>query len=206
MGLTKSYFILISTLLSLLICGCTTQSTYRSTHPETMASSGSIVVAYPMPAVNHEVSETMLGFMPLEKRDKLLVPQKSIPSGTWLSINRTGHSVRLMNGEKVVDASSGEGLDTIKPGSYSLVLKQRNPLWYAPDGYFLARALPVPPQGDKSRFRRGALGEFTLFLGKELPIHSGLLWLEEIGGIRLEDSIISKLYYSLAVGAPVEVQ
>ena len=84
--------------------------------------------------------------------------------------------------------------------------KQRNPLWYAPDSYFKARLLPLPAEGDRSRFRRGALGEFVLFVDKDTPIHSGPFGSEEIGGIRLEEDDISRLYYQLELGATIRVE
>lgn len=111
-----------------------------------------------------------------------------------------------MNGDTVAQAFSGEGIENLSPGNYNLLHKQRNALWYAPAGYFQKRNQQVPPDGDRSRFRRGALGAFALFLNKETPIHSGPVWSDEIGGIRLSENDISRLYYAVELGAPIEVQ
>jgi hypothetical protein len=127
-------------------------------------------------------------------------------SGTWLSINSIERSIRLMSGDSVISTASGDGLDKVTPGTYQLLHKQRNALWYAPDSYFSSRNLPVPPQGDKSRFRRGALGDFVLYINKDTPIHSGPFWSTDIGGIRLEDSELSRIYYQLPVGAEIEIR
>jgi hypothetical protein len=111
-----------------------------------------------------------------------------------------------MEGDKEISVSSGEGFENLKPGTYHVLHKQRNALWYAPDSYFSSRSLPLPAQGDRSRFRRGALGEFVLYVDKETPIHSGPVWSAEVGGVRLGSADLSRMYYSLDVGAPIEVR
>ncbi|NQV20936.1 MAG: ribulose-phosphate 3-epimerase, partial [Rhodospirillales bacterium] len=47
---------------------------------------------------------------------------------------------------------------SLNPGTYALQHKQKRPLWYASDEYFAKRQLPIPPPGDRQRYRRGALG------------------------------------------------
>jgi hypothetical protein len=111
-----------------------------------------------------------------------------------------------MDGDSPVTVASGEGIDSLKPGQYQVLHKQRNALWYAPDQYFTERGLKVPPQGDKSRYLRGALGDFVVFINKDTPIYSGPIWTEEIGGVRLSDDEMSRLYYRMEVGVPIEVR
>jgi len=111
-----------------------------------------------------------------------------------------------MDGASAIFSLDGEGFENLKEGIFSVLHKQRSPLWYAPDAYFTARKESVPPEGDKERYRRGALGEFAMFLDKDTPLHCGPLSLPEIGGARLDDLQFSRVYYSLPIGAVVEVR
>mgnify|MGYP000605882406 CR=1 FL=1 len=166
-------------------------------------NSGSIVLARPIPGFGATdggqfgVGTTpLLGFMPVQ----------FAVAGEWLSIDRSKGTVTLMSGAVERQAASGEGISNLTPGVYSLLHKQRNPLWYAPDTYFQLRGLQTPAQGDRERYRRGALGDFALFIGQDLPLHSGPMWTSEIGGVRLADTDISRLYYQLDVGSVVEIK
>jgi hypothetical protein len=111
-----------------------------------------------------------------------------------------------MDGASTVYKFKGEGLGQVVPGRYELLHKQRNPLWYAPDAYFAKRGLMVPPAGDRARFRRGALGDFVLFLNKDTPIHSGPIWSEDLGGARLDENDLSRVYYKVEAGTPIQVE
>jgi hypothetical protein len=111
-----------------------------------------------------------------------------------------------MNGETKVLATNGEGLQSLRPGSYQVLHKQTRPVWYAPDAYFSARGLPVPPKNDGQRYRKGALGDFVVIFNKDMPLHNGPIWTQDVGGIKLSDNDLAKIYYSLEVGAPVEVR
>lgn len=165
-------------------------------------SDGYISIARPVPAValasrSDNSSLSVLGFMPTPNAARV---------GTWIKVDRQTNSVSLMNGEKEVSVSKGEGINDLQPGQYQVLHKQRNPLWYAPDEYFKSRNIKVPPQGDKSRFLRGALGDFAMFINKDTPIYSGPLWSTEIGGVRLEEDEMSRLYYEISVGSFIEVK
>lgn len=190
---------------SLLVLGCTSRNESPSRVAESSPSKqwvrdGSIVISRAVPAVSAENPVGVLGFLPLTGTLK----------GHWLSINLADQKLKFMEGDKVLSETpwqgSLQGKSLIKPGTFKLVHKQRNPLWYAPDSYFTKRHLALPSQNDRARFRRGALGEFALFLDKETPIHSGPIWTEDIGGIRIDEHVLSRIYYQLEIGAPIEVQ
>lgn len=159
-------------------------------------ASGQIVISRPAPEASAPRSLNMMGF----------VPVLGTHVGNWLSVNRADKNLSLMEGNRVISSSKIKGADSLTPGSFQVLHMQRNPLWYAPDSYFTNRHLVVPPQGDKDRFRRGALGEFAIFLNKETPIHSGPVWSEEIGGVKVEEADLSKIYYQLQVGSIIEVK
>lgn len=141
-------------------------------------------------------SSTLLGFMPLPP----------VHGAAWLAIDKVQQTVALMSGSSVVKIGTGEGLSNLKSGTYRIAHKQQNPLWHAPASYFEARGLPVPAEGDRARFRRGALGEMALFIDQETPIHSGPIWSSEIGGVKLDQELLTPLYEQLDVGAMIEVK
>jgi hypothetical protein len=51
-------------------------------------------------------------------------------------------------------------------GNYNVILKQKRPLWYAPDNYYTERNLPLPGEGASERYLKGALGEYAIYLIK----------------------------------------
>ncbi len=91
-------------------------------------------------------------------------------------------------------------------GSFSVTVKEENPLWYAPPEYFAKRSLKVPEEGSRARFMRAALGHRALYLNNQTPIHSGPVWLHEIGGLRVKQPEMEQLYALVAVGTRVEVR
>ena len=170
-------------------------------------SDGSIVLARPIPASTVFSNGTLSGIKSVGNTPLLgFMPVQFAVAGEWLSIDRSKHTITLMSGAIERQSVSGEGFETLNPGVYSLLHKQRNPLWYAPDSYFEIRKLSTPAQGDRERYRRGALGDYALFIGQDIPLHSGPIWTSEIGGLRLSDTDISRLYYQLDVGAVIEVK
>lgn len=161
-------------------------------------SSGMVAISRNAPAPGSEGSHSTLSFIPAALH--------GTPSGSWLSIDREHSAIQLMKGDQVVYKLKGDGFAELKGGLYKVKHKQRNPLWYAPDSYFQERNLQPPAEGDKSRFRRGALGDFVIFIDQETPIHAGPIWLPDIGGIRMDEADLSKIYYSLEVGSEIEVK
>lgn len=186
--------VFLAVFLGLVTLGCS--DSVRSQLDEQSAGSGSIVLARPMPETRAVGPLSMFGFLPASLSQ----------AGSWVQIDTQAKKLSLMDGDKVVFEAAADGADHLAPGKYQVLHKQRSALWYAPDAYFTSRSLPVPPEGDRARFRRGALGDFAIFLGKDLPVHSGPVWSSEIGGVRLEEAEISRLYYSIDVGGAVEVK
>lgn len=98
------------------------------------------------------------------------------------------------------------GAYTLKHGTFAVALKQNDPLWYAPPTYFLRRGMKVPPEGNRSRLMRGALGRKALFIDKQVAIHTGPVWNEEIGGLKVSEEDMSRLFDKVAIGTTVEVR
>lgn len=99
-----------------------------------------------------------------------------------------------------------EGAQYLNQGSFSVTQKEERPLWYAPKEYFVNRALPVPAEGSRERFKRAALGSYALYLNDQTPIHSGPVWLREIGGVRVSEPQLAEIYSLVQVGTRVEIR
>lgn len=183
-------------LSALTACSTLRESATPASSTMSLHASGSVLLAKPLPEISIPEPTRLLGFLPFY----------AAQTGKWLSISKAKDSIRLMEGNEVVLETSGEGIDYMPNGVFQVLHKQRNALWYAPDEYFTKRKMDIPPPGDRARFRRGALGSFVLFIDKNTRIHSGPLWSNEIGGIKLSDQDLSRIYYQLDLGSVVEVK
>jgi hypothetical protein len=101
---------------------------------------------------------------------------------------------------------ASEGAQNLKPGSFSITLKEEAPLWYAPTEYFIRRKMSVPEEGSRARFMRAALGNRALYLNDQTPIHSGPVWLGEIGGVQIKAPEMEQLFSLIPIGTRVEVR
>jgi lipoprotein-anchoring transpeptidase ErfK/SrfK len=93
-------------------------------------------------------------------------------------------------------------------GEYDVQYKEENPVWNAPDWYFIENKLPVPPQGDPRRRLPGALGVAAVHFGRGLAIHGtdkpDLLGQRiSHGCIRLANEYAQRLYHNVQVGTKV---
>jgi hypothetical protein len=61
-------------------------------------------------------------------------------------------------------------------------------------------------EGSRERFKRAALGSRALYLNNQLPIHSGPVWLKDIGGIRLVEKDMLELFSFVTVGTRIDVR
>jgi hypothetical protein len=187
--------------LSLTLGGCSFGSGSSNDHNQKVAKNfmedGAITISRPAPAAKQQsVTSSMLAFLPVESQKK----------GKWVSIDRTAGTIQLMSNDESLIIAKGKGLDALKPGTYKIMHKQRSAPWHASESYFQKRNLEIPAAGSKDRFLRGALGQFVIFLNEELPVHSGPIWSEDIGGIQVSEKELSRIYYSVNAGASVEVQ
>ena len=157
---------------------------------------GSIVLSRTVPEANLTTSGRIFSFLPNNLEDNT----------TWLKINREAGTIEMANGLSVTEIKSGSNFDLLTPGTYKVIHKQENPLWYAPDEYFTSRNLDIPASGDKSRYLRGALGEFAIYISPEVPLHCGPFSLPELGGLQLDKAQLEMLYARLAVGSYVKVE
>jgi len=128
------------------------------------------------------------------------------PSATLLRVSRAAGKLSIEGPDTPPMSFYAQVSSSMRPGRYTVNLKQANPLWYAPDSYFRQRSLRLPPEGSKERFKRGALGSQALFLDEQTPIHSGPIGLVEIGGLRISPTDMATIFQSVQVGTVVEVR
>ena len=135
---------------------------------------------------------------------KINKPDLGAPSR--LTIDTSKHSITIHREGHAPLELKAQGAYAMKHGTFSIARKEVNPLWQAPPTYFLRRGLSVPPEGSPERAMRGALGTQALFLDGERAIHSGPVWNDDVGGIKLSSQDMALLFDAVMVGATVEVR
>lgn len=66
----------------------------------------------------------------------------------------------------------GDGWTFATPtGEFEVGRKKKDPVWYAPDWYYVERGLPIPTPYSDVRYRPGVLGDYALYLSDEIAIH-----------------------------------
>ena len=127
-------------------------------------------------------------------------------TSTRLVIDSSTHSLTIHRQGESPLVLKAQGAYAMKHGNFSVTRKETNPLWQAPPTYFLRRGLSVPGEGSPERSMRGALGGQALFLDQGRAIHSGPIWNDDVGGIKLSSQDMAMLFDAVAVGATVEVR
>ncbi len=124
----------------------------------------------------------------------------------WSAPAGTGHGFQL----------EGQGRSwtfTTPVGMFRVLRREKDPVWIAPDWYYIEQNLPIPPPARRARVA-GTLGTSALFLGDGIAIHGTNrpdLLLEpdpdarrvSHGCIRLTNEAARELYHRVDVGTPV---
>ena len=130
------------------------------------------------------------------------------PDAVWSAPAGTGTGFRLdRGGEHQWRFSTPRGLFKVKR-------MEKDPLWEAPDWYYLENDLPIPPQNSPAREMRGMMGTTALYLGDGIAIHGTnrpeLLLASDPearrvshGCIRLTNEAARTLFHMVDVGTPV---
>jgi L,D-transpeptidase YbiS len=93
-------------------------------------------------------------------------------------------------------------------GSFTVLGKERNPVWIRPDWSYVEENMPVPPLHDPDRLVRGVLGKYALLLGNGYKIH-GTQWTKLLGThfthgcVSLGDNDLEIVYKSVKIGTKV---
>ena len=146
--------------------------------------------------------------------------------GPYVIVHIAENRVLVMDGTEVVwsaPAGTGHGFQlegqgrrwtfTTPIGMSRVLRKEKDPVWIAPEWYYVEQNLPVPPPSEWARVA-GTLGTSALFLGDGIAIHGtnspGLLLEPDPddrrvshGCIRLTNEAARELYYRVEVGTPV---
>jgi hypothetical protein len=119
----------------------------------------------------------------------------------WAAPVGTGTGMRVITNDNDWDFSTPTGRFQVK-------YKERDPIWIAPDWYFVENNLPVPSKNHPSRYMTGTLGAAAVYISPHLAIH-GTDRPELIGQrvshgcIRLENRYAKRLYHNVQVGTEV---
>ncbi len=117
----------------------------------------------------------------------------------------TGKNERLVSND-----STKEFIFHTPLGVRKVLRKQPRPVWAKPNWAFIEEGLPIPPQGDASRFESGTLGAYKLEIGDGYMIH-GTIYKRFMGlsvthgCIRLGDEDLDVIYHTMAVGSKVYI-
>lgn len=184
---------------SSLISGCSALGGMGRRKNNDWLESGSLALSRPVPNPMTESARARLASFE---------PSSATETGSTTSIliSRKDRTITALRPGQSPLVIKSDGAEKLKSGSYSITLKEENPLWYAPSVYFTKRSLVVPAEGSRARFRRAALGTKSLYLNDRTPIHSGPIWIPEIGGIRVPEEQMSEIFSSIEIGTRVEVR
>ncbi|HET6360511.1 MAG TPA: L,D-transpeptidase [Gemmatimonadota bacterium] len=107
--------------------------------------------------------------------------------------------------------AEGDGWSFSTPtGVFEIGRKKKDPVWYAPDWYYVERGLPVPPAYSDERYRRGILGDYALYLSDEIAIHgtqdeSSVGRASSHGCLRMRNADIAIVFPLVQVGTRVDI-
>ena len=146
--------------------------------------------------------------------------------GPYVVVHIAESRVLVMEGTEVVwsePAGTGHGFQlegggrswtfTTPAGMFRVLRREKDPVWIAPDWYYIEQNLPIPPAAERARVA-GTLGTSALFLGDGIAIHGTNrpdLLLDpdpdarrvSHGCIRLTNEAARELYHRVEVGTPV---
>lgn len=106
------------------------------------------------------------------------------------------------------DEQSGGWLFETPTGVYTVGRKEEDPVWYAPDWYYVEKGRSVPTEDAPQRYFPGEMGEYALYLGDGLAIHgtrvqSSVGQASSHGCMRLSKKGIATVYPLVRVGTKV---
>jgi lipoprotein-anchoring transpeptidase ErfK/SrfK len=129
------------------------------------------------------------------------------PRAIWSAPAGTGTGFRLERGQHRWKFTTPKGLMRVRR-------MEKDPVWIAPDWYYVEKGLPVPAQNHPSRRIGGGMGTSAIYLGDGIAIHgteSPQLLLNpdpearrvSHGCIRLTNEHARELMHLVDVGTPV---
>jgi len=95
-------------------------------------------------------------------------------------------------------------------GSFTVLGRERNPVWIRPDWSYVEENMPIPPRNDPDRFVRDVLGKYAILLGNGYKIH-GTKWKNLLGThfthgcVSLDDEDLEVVHTSVKNGTRVYI-
>ena len=131
------------------------------------------------------------------------------PRSVWSAPAGTGTGFRLAGGGQ-------RWTFTTPRGTFRVRRKEKDPIWIAPDWYFVENGRAIPADNHPSRRMAGVMGTTAIYLGDGIAIHGtnspGLVLNPDPekrrvshGCIRLTNEAARELYHMIGVGTPVLV-
>lgn len=156
-------------------------------------------------------SGTILTSKDLQNRGDSFAKMKASPevvegvAQPRLVIKKSDHTLTVQTPGKAPVTVKVQGAYLLPIGARSVIGKELNPVWKAPPTYFLRRGLPVPADDSPARLKTGALGSQALMLEGAVAIHSGAVWSDDVGGVKVSAQDMALLFDAISIGATVEV-
>jgi lipoprotein-anchoring transpeptidase ErfK/SrfK len=119
----------------------------------------------------------------------------------WSAPIGTGTGLSMHDGDQSWNFSTPDGI-------FHVQFKEENPVWIAPDWFFLENKLPVPPPNDKKRYFPGGLGSAAVYITPDMAIHGTdkpelLGQRVSHGCIRLANAYAERLFHDVQIGTEV---
>lgn len=146
------------------------------------------------------------------------IPDNPTPAVGFLGVPSRFGITKLVidtdsNSFKLINSLTGEikngiirYINSAPKGVFRVSLKQKHPVWYAPDQYFQARNLETPHEFSPERYRKGALGEYAIFLDSGVTLHTSPVFLAEERGIAFRAKDLQNIYETLSFASYVEIR
>ena len=120
------------------------------------------------------------------------------------------HTAKCGTGSRsALEAETGTNWQFETPlGSFTVLGKERNPVWIRPDWSYVEENMPIPAKDDPDRLVREVLGKYALLLGNGYKIH-GTKWTSLLGThfthgcVSLGDDDLELVYKTVKIGTRV---
>lgn len=132
-----------------------------------------------------------------------------------LTVHRGGEllhrfPVGVGTGDRLDRPRDGGWTFTTPTGAFEIGRKKEDPVWYAPDWYYVERGQPIPPAYSGERYRPGVLGDYALYLSDEIAIHgtddeSTVGRASSHGCLRMRNADIAVVFPLVTVGTRVDI-
>ncbi len=208
----RAYTALIIYTVIVLIIVCSVSLPANAEEPSVFESLRSEIQALQQDAAQLEMENRGLKCMLADQDDGevYLVVDTESNRLTMRQGNDILHTAVCGSGSRqLIEAETGGNWYFETPmGSFTVLGKERNPVWIRPDWSYVEENMPIPAENDPDRLVRGVLGKYALLLGNGYKIH-GTKWTNLLGThfthgcVSLGDDDLELIYKSVNIGTKV---